>query len=167
MGLAIKVIIIVILLLGLAALLLNACTIYATRSILTPYEAHFDTSLPGRTITENGLNADFFCKDSGSPQKAVIILGGSEGGKHWSVNTPYIQQLLDQSYCVMVLAYFRAPGLPDTLREIPLEYFEKAFRSTTNTFPMITLTAGAGLRPVGPGWLVSWESISSDPLFKY
>lgn len=35
MGLAIKVIIIVILLLGLAMLLLNAYTVYAIRSILT------------------------------------------------------------------------------------------------------------------------------------
>jgi len=118
----------IIVFLVLAAIILDAYTRVLFRSRLTPYTTTFDQSLPGRTITENGLNADFFCADPEKLHKAVIILGGSEGGKHWSTNTSYIQQLLDQGYCVMVLAYFHAPGIPEYLREIPLETFEKAFQ---------------------------------------
>lgn len=121
------VILTILLFLGLIVLLLDAYSASVARSALTPFDTHFDESLPGRTITENDLNADFFCSGSDTPQKTVIILGGSEGGKHWSTNSPYIRKLLDQGYCVMVLAYFHAPGLPEFLREIPLEYFEEAF----------------------------------------
>ena len=117
-----------VLLLGVLAVLLNTYTIIVSRSMFVSPESTFDKHLPGRTITENGLNADVFCNPSTNPHKAVIILGGSEGGKHWSTNTYHIQALLDQGYCVMVLAYFHASGLPDNLREIPLEYFEKAFQ---------------------------------------
>ena len=124
----VKVILGGFLLLMLGVVIFNAYTTYLFKSMLTPYNTTFEKHLPGRMITENGLNADFFCVDSGKPRKTVIILGGSEGGKHWSTNTAYIQQLLDRDYCVLVPAYFHAPGIPAYLREIPLEYFEKAFQ---------------------------------------
>jgi pimeloyl-ACP methyl ester carboxylesterase len=127
MKLAMKMILLPLIILGLAVVLLNAYSIYAMEARLTPMDTRFDSSLPGKTITENGLNADFFCGTTDVPRKVVIILGGSEGGKHWNTNTAYIQRLLDHGYCVMVLAYFHAPGLPPHLREIPLEYFEKVF----------------------------------------
>ncbi|MBI3852293.1 MAG: alpha/beta fold hydrolase [Verrucomicrobia bacterium] len=117
-----------VLLLGLGVVLLNVYSVARARAALTPFDTHFDSSLPGRTIAENGLNADFFTSASERPRKVVIILGGSEGGKHWSTNRDHIQKLLDRGYCVLVLAYFHAPGLPEYLREIPLEYFEKAFQ---------------------------------------
>jgi dienelactone hydrolase len=128
MKLEMKMFLLFLLVLVLAALLLNAYSIYAIEAKLTPMNTHFDPNLPGTTITDHGLNADFFCRKTDTPQKAVIILGGSEGGKHWSTNTVYIQRLLDHGYCVMVLVYFHAPGLPAHLREIPLEYFERAFQ---------------------------------------
>ena len=117
----------IFLLIVLAALIFYTYLRVLFQSRLTPYDITYDRQLPGRTITENGLNADFFCASPGQHHKAVIILGGSEGGKHWSSNTAYIQQLLDQDYCVMVLAYFHAPGIAEYLREVPLEYFENAF----------------------------------------
>ena len=70
----------IIVFLVLAAIILDAYTRVLFRSRLTPYTTTFDQSLPGRTITENGLNADFFCADPEKLHKAVIILGGSEGG---------------------------------------------------------------------------------------
>ncbi len=112
----------------LAALILDFYTRAALEARLTPYTTKFSPILPGSTITQDGLNADFFCSRSDLPRKAVIILGGSEGGKHWSTNTDYLQLLLDRGYCVMVLAYFHAAGICDDLREIPLEYFENAFK---------------------------------------
>ena len=35
-------------------------------------------------VTDNGLIADLFTDDSVQPRKAIIMLGGSEGGKSWS-----------------------------------------------------------------------------------
>jgi len=80
-----------------------------------------------RAVRENGLVADFFYIASGKPQKAVILLGGSEGGKSWSDCTDFIQGLVDQGFCVLSLAYFGTEHLPNQLRAIPLEYFSTAF----------------------------------------
>jgi hypothetical protein len=80
-----------------------------------------------RLVRDDGLNADFYFKPSDKPQRALVMLGGSEGGKSWSAHPAHLQQLMDQGYCVLSLAYFAAEGLPDGLRAIPLEYFAKAF----------------------------------------
>ena len=37
-----------------------------------------------RIFDETGIRADFFYLPSKKPQKAIIMLGGSEGGKSWS-----------------------------------------------------------------------------------
>jgi hypothetical protein len=80
------------------------------------------------SVKVDGLDADFFHGISGQPQKAVILLGGSEGGKSWSDATDFIQALVDQGFCVLSLGYFGTSDLPSQLRDIPLEYFPKAFR---------------------------------------
>lgn len=54
---------------------------------------------------------------------AVLAVGGSEGG----YGNPWQASLLaSHGYPVLQLAYFRAPGLPEELRAIPLEYLERA-----------------------------------------
>lgn len=78
-------------------------------------------------ITENGLMADLFSADSAQPQKAIIMLGGSEGGRSWSRIKRPVELLVEKGYAVFSLAYFKEEGLSDTLVEIPLEYFERAF----------------------------------------
>jgi fermentation-respiration switch protein FrsA (DUF1100 family) len=80
-----------------------------------------------RAVTGNGLVADFFHDGSGQPRKAIILLGGSEGGKFWSRPKQLLQHLVKRGYNLLSLAYFKAPGLPRSLKEIPLEYFERAF----------------------------------------
>ena len=45
----------------------------------------------------------------------------------WSRVQPLIQAFLARGYNLLSLAYFNAPGLPETLEEIPLEYFQRAF----------------------------------------
>jgi hypothetical protein len=80
------------------------------------------------SLTCTGLNADCFCRPSGKPRRALILLGGSEGGKSWSSQTRQIEQLVDAGYYVLSVAYFRAEGLPSDLRAIPLEYFAEVFR---------------------------------------
>jgi len=78
-------------------------------------------------VTENGLVADLFTTASSQPRKAIIMLGGSEGGKSWSRIKRPIELLVKRGYSVLSLAYFNSEGLPNSLEEIPLEYFKKAF----------------------------------------
>ena len=78
-------------------------------------------------LNENGLVADFFTDSSAQPRKAIIMLGGSEGGKSWSRIQRPIELLVQRGYSLLSLAYFKSNNLPSTLEEIPLEYFEKAF----------------------------------------
>lgn len=54
---------------------------------------------------------------------AVLVLGGSEGGLRGSAAAGL---LASHGYPVLQLAYFRAPGLPARLRNIPLEYLQRA-----------------------------------------
>jgi dienelactone hydrolase len=52
-----------------------------------------------------------------------------EGGKTFSslALRSALNDLISQGYTLLSLAYFKNPGLPSYLEEIPLEYFEKAF----------------------------------------
>ena len=80
-----------------------------------------------KEINENGLVADLFTDASLHPRKAIVMLGGSEGGKSWSRIKRPIEILVQQGYAVLSLAYFKAQDLPSSLEEIPIEYFERAF----------------------------------------
>jgi len=79
------------------------------------------------SVAADGLNADIFWTDSRTPRKAVILLGGSEGGKSWSGDKSKVEQLVREGYFVVSLAYFRDQGLPVHQRRIPLEYFAGVF----------------------------------------
>lgn len=62
-------------------------------------------------------------KPDGAKRPAVLLLGGSEGGLP---PPPSTYLLASHGYPVLDLAYFHAPGVPQDLREIPLEYFAAA-----------------------------------------
>jgi uncharacterized protein len=58
----------------------------------------------------------------GSPAKlGVLVLGGSEGGVPSGAKF-----LASKGYAALAIAYFKAPGLPETLEQIPLEYLDQA-----------------------------------------
>ena len=82
-----------------------------------------------RAITENGIVGDLFHDGSRQARKAVVFLGGSEGGKTFSSFGIHgkLSNLVNMGYTLLSLAYFKNPGLPQNLIEIPLEYFEKTF----------------------------------------
>ena len=80
-----------------------------------------------RSVSTDGLDADFFYSSSARPQNAIILLGGSEGGKSWSYHPDFIKELVNRGFCVLSLSYFGTDHLPDNLRGIPLSYFNKAF----------------------------------------
>jgi dienelactone hydrolase len=79
------------------------------------------------TLDATGFVAQFYAP-SGPPRpvhKAVLYFGGSNGG----LPSPLIPGLLAaHGYAVLALAYFKEPGLPQTLSRIPLEYFAKALQ---------------------------------------
>jgi hypothetical protein len=78
-------------------------------------------------VRADGLVADLFHDGSQNPGQAIVMLGGSEGGRMWSRPKVLLKALVGRGYRVMSLAYFKEPGLPRSLEEIPLEYFETAF----------------------------------------
>jgi len=80
-------------------------------------------------INENGLVGKFNIASTNKPSPTIIALGGSEGGMpfeymNWTVT--------DRGYNVLQLPYFDYNGLPPSLNNIPLEYFEKAFEWLSN-----------------------------------
>ena len=75
-------------------------------------------------VSPDGFRGELAAPASGR-HPAVILLGGSEGG----VGGPLDRLMLaNHGYAVLTVAYFAAPGLPDQLKNIPLEYFERAIR---------------------------------------
>jgi dienelactone hydrolase len=76
------------------------------------------------TVAKQGLAGAYFAPRSGSPGPAVLQLGGS-GGSYGYLPAAL---LASRGYPTLSLAYFKEPGLPKTLKNIPLEYFAKALR---------------------------------------
>jgi len=78
------------------------------------------------TAERDGLVAHYWTGPPGARRTtAVLALGGSEGGYG---NGLQARLLASHGYPVLQLAYFGAPGLPQELRRIPLEYLARALR---------------------------------------
>ena len=74
----------------------------------------------------HGLVGRVFRPAGKPPGAAVLVFGGSEGGLG---GITIAETLASHGHTAMALAYFGAPGLPDTLRDIPLEYFARAIKA--------------------------------------
>jgi hypothetical protein len=76
--------------------------------------------------SSGGIYANLYLpKHTAVRRPAVLVLGGSDGG----LTTSFAAALLAaHGYPSLALAYFKAPGLPEDLNNIPLEYFTKALR---------------------------------------
>ena len=108
-----------------------------------------------RIIKDYGLVADFFYDRQPDRRKVIIMLGGSEGGKTFSNpmwKQMVVSRLVRRGYNVLSLAYFNAPGLPKSLENIPLEYFERALKwlatqkeVSVNNYALIGASKGAEL----------------------
>ena len=75
------------------------------------------------TLDTDGFIGRFLSQPVGTaPRPGVLVIGGSEGG------TPAFLagMLAAHGYPALAVAYFGAPGLPQKLSAIPLEYFERA-----------------------------------------
>lgn len=82
---------------------------------------------PGPTgvrVDESGLMGNYYPTDGAGPHPGILLVGGSEGGlgrgaKHMAL------ALQREGFSVFQLAYFGAPGTPDSLERIPLELFDR------------------------------------------
>lgn len=75
-----------------------------------------------RVRLEGQLHGTLFVPAGDGPHPAVLVVGGSEGGAPMA----RAAWLASHGYAALALAYFRYEGLPDQLRDIPLEYFGTA-----------------------------------------
>lgn len=73
-------------------------------------------------VREQGLVGTLFY--SGTPSSAIIVLGGSSGG----IKESRAELLAAHGFATLALAYFACEHLPPALKQIPLEYFEKAIQ---------------------------------------
>jgi dienelactone hydrolase len=81
-------------------------------------------------------------RSTAARRPAVLVFGGSGGG----LTTSFAAALLAaHGYPSLALAYFKAPGLPRALHDIPLEYFTRALgvlRDQPGVDPRHVLVAG-------------------------
>lgn len=75
-------------------------------------------------VRANGLNGILYRPEGAKQAPALIVLGGSEGGIQAASGVG--SGFAKQGYAVLALAYFMDDGLPKTLENIPLEYFDTA-----------------------------------------
>lgn len=75
------------------------------------------------TVAKNGFDATFYAPAGARSEPAVLAIGGAEGG-HGSAWLG--ERLAAAGIPALVVGYFHAPGLPDKLVNIPLEYFRTA-----------------------------------------
>lgn len=76
------------------------------------------------SVNQSGLVAKLYLPESKGPVPAVIAFGGSEGGLQFGDANG--QMIAPHGIAVLSLAYFNAEGLPNSLDQIPLEYFLEA-----------------------------------------
>ena len=73
---------------------------------------------------DSGVYGELFSPaNTTAGRPAVLLFGGSEGGMSMGFDA---RMLAAHGYPALSLAYFKEPGLPQSLTNVPLEYFAKA-----------------------------------------
>jgi dienelactone hydrolase/uncharacterized protein (DUF2141 family) len=83
--------------------------------------------LPGVTKTDvrdNGLYGELYVPTHTTKLPLLIAIGGSEGGL--DIMSGFAQAFTQHGYAVLALAWWKEPGLPQTIENVPLEYFDRA-----------------------------------------
>jgi uncharacterized protein len=70
------------------------------------------------------LYGTLFMPAGSGKHTALLLIGGSEGGL--DTISQMATSFAAEGFATLALAYWRAPGLPQTLENIPLEYFDRA-----------------------------------------
>jgi dienelactone hydrolase len=92
----------------------ETATAYLKRTYQKP-----DEGLVQVQMDANGCLGFLFYPETGGSFPGIILLSGSGGG----MNIDLAKVFASNGYATLALAYFRYPGLPGYLEEIPLEYF--------------------------------------------
>jgi dienelactone hydrolase len=75
------------------------------------------------TLAADGFEGTLYAPAGARHQPAVLAIGGEEGG----AGSSWLgERLAAHGIPALVVGYFHAPGLPDRLHNIPLEYFRTA-----------------------------------------
>lgn len=85
--------------------------------------SYLKAGVVSRDIKKNGVFGKLFIPSDQGKYPAIIVLTGSEGG--WT-SIPRAKLLANHGFATLALPYFAIEGLPETLAEIPVEYFQKA-----------------------------------------
>jgi BAAT / Acyl-CoA thioester hydrolase C terminal/Acyl-CoA thioester hydrolase/BAAT N-terminal region len=76
-----------------------------------------------RMAVRGGIVATLYEPDHDTALPGVLIIGGSDAGE----GAPGVAMLLaSHGFAALSLSYFGAEGLPPTLENVPMEYFQKA-----------------------------------------
>jgi dienelactone hydrolase/uncharacterized protein (DUF2141 family) len=75
-------------------------------------------------VRDEGMLGAFYMPEGTAKRPALLVLGGSEGGL--GASSAVGASFTKQGYAVLALAYFMEDGLPQSLENIPLEYFDTA-----------------------------------------
>jgi dienelactone hydrolase len=75
-----------------------------------------------RVVDRGPFVATMFSQKRGGCERGVVILGGSEGG----VPEQLAAVVASHGFTTLALGYFGAPGLPQTLTDIPIETVQRA-----------------------------------------
>lgn len=75
-------------------------------------------------LDKNGLKGFLYSPNTGKRYPGIILLGGSNGGAiKWMAKA-----IASDGFSVLTLPYWKYPGLPQNLVNIPMEYFIKAIQ---------------------------------------
>jgi hypothetical protein len=92
-------------------------------TVSTSIERHYASAGVRSQTVRNGIIATLYKSDQSEPLPGVLVIGGSDGGP----GAPGVAMLLaSHGLAALSLSYFGVSGLPPTLENIPLEYFQKA-----------------------------------------
>jgi dienelactone hydrolase len=81
-----------------------------------------DPNIQREVSDKDGIFATYYYPKRASKNATVLVFSGSEGGKREETAC----SLASHGFTAVAVAYFKYPGLPHQLVEIPLEYFEGA-----------------------------------------
>ena len=97
------------------------------------------------SFARDGVIGTLFKPRTEGPVPGVALIGGS-GGLEPQLSA---RRLAEEGFATLSVAYFQREGLPPTLREVPLEYFEKALEALRRSLgprcgPLVVLGVSRG-----------------------
>ncbi len=93
----------------------------------TKYNTEYNTEKTEFTVKADGFHGKLFLPEEDRfPDKALIVWGGSEG--MFKLSCMGAERFAAEGITVLALAFFKAPGLPDKLLNVPIESVENAAR---------------------------------------